>query len=351
MNLSPRDRELMAKAIARLQRLVHTNAQSDALRVLTNALDDARRSAVAPTGATPTTNLPEIDSSLVVGASEPVAPKPDDEVLFDYWHAQFPDMCVATRCLVWNFALALGSKLAAAEKKYGYSDGWRDKDWEKNCQAKLLEHVGKGDPRDVAAYCAFMWAHGWKTVPSAAQPDWREPLEALAAKWAQDAESFAYSMSDGTGGALETALLRSYWLEETTKRNAAEAKLASAVSDGHVVVPRELTAENGAKGALIGEFLQPYVAACVECNGEGDNCHVCNGEGIQECKVTVEWTTIKEIWKAAIAHFAAAPSAGKMAEPAEPMAKHWRQAILNFAKHSGWLLDDIEQRARELAGE
>jgi hypothetical protein len=109
--------------------------------------------------------------------TEPVA-RPDEEIAFDHWQAQFPDMHVATRCLVWNFALSLGNKLAAAEKKYGYADNWRNKDWEKDCQAKLLEHVGKGDPRDVAAYCAFMWAHGWKTTP-APSTQWREPLEAL----------------------------------------------------------------------------------------------------------------------------------------------------------------------------
>jgi hypothetical protein len=63
-------------------------------------------------------------------------------------------------------------------------------------------------------------------------------------------------------------------------------------------------------------------------------------------------TNQKDVFKRGLwGALAAAPSAGKMAEPAEPMAKHWRQAILNFAKHSGWLLDDIEQRARELAGE
>jgi hypothetical protein len=31
-----------------------------------------------------------------------------------------------------------------------------------------LEHVAKGDPRDVAAYCAFLWHHGERT---AAQPE------------------------------------------------------------------------------------------------------------------------------------------------------------------------------------
>src|SRR5690606_15339082 len=55
----------------------------------------------------------------------------------------------------------------AAEKKYGYSDGWASPDWMDECRAKLIEHLGKGDPRDVAAYCAFLWHHGESTAPAA----------------------------------------------------------------------------------------------------------------------------------------------------------------------------------------
>ncbi|EJJ3922639.1 hypothetical protein NI479_004792, partial [Salmonella enterica] len=35
--------------------------------------------------------------------------------------------------------------------------------WSTQCQAHFHQHIAKGDPRDVAAYCAFMWYHGWKT--------------------------------------------------------------------------------------------------------------------------------------------------------------------------------------------
>jgi hypothetical protein len=65
-----------------------------------------------------------------------------------------------TADLVDRFAAALKEKLAAAEKKYGYSDGWAKTGWLDVCRAKLIEHVHKGDPRDVAAYCAFLWHHG-----------------------------------------------------------------------------------------------------------------------------------------------------------------------------------------------
>lgn len=64
--------------------------------------------------------------------------------------------------LVARFAEALAAKLHKAEQKYGYSDGWMRDDWRGECADKLVEHVQKGDPRDVAAYCAFMWHHGWR---------------------------------------------------------------------------------------------------------------------------------------------------------------------------------------------
>lgn len=77
----------------------------------------------------------------------------------------------ATADLVLRFAQALAEKLHKAEQKYGYSDGWLNNDWMDECRAKLIEHVGKGDPRDVAAYCAFLWHHGERTELAQSQPD------------------------------------------------------------------------------------------------------------------------------------------------------------------------------------
>jgi hypothetical protein len=68
-----------------------------------------------------------------------------------------------TRELVVMFALALALKLKSAEDKYGYADSWLENNWEAKCVDDFLLHIQKGDPRDVAAYCAFMWYHGWKT--------------------------------------------------------------------------------------------------------------------------------------------------------------------------------------------
>jgi hypothetical protein len=69
-----------------------------------------------------------------------------------------------TADLVHRFAFALAEKLAAAEKKYGYSNGWASADWLDECREHLRKHVDKGDPRDVAAYCAFLWHHGASTA-------------------------------------------------------------------------------------------------------------------------------------------------------------------------------------------
>lgn len=70
----------------------------------------------------------------------------------------------ATSDLVDRFAVALKEKLAASERKYGWTDEWAKDDWQERCQRSLAEHLAKGDPRDVAAFAAFMWHHGWPTV-------------------------------------------------------------------------------------------------------------------------------------------------------------------------------------------
>ncbi|HHG2037835.1 TPA: DUF551 domain-containing protein [Klebsiella pneumoniae] len=78
------------------------------------------------------------------------------------------------------------------------------------------------------------------------------------------------------------------------------------IPDGYVMVPMRLTAENGAKGALSGEFSETKFVNCPECFGD-DECETCDGSGRIEITVPVTWTTIKEIWAKGIEHFAAAP--------------------------------------------
>ena len=122
-------------------------------------------------------------------ASLPVSPRAAPEGLHP-----------ATTDLVQRFAAALAEKLRAAEVKYGYSDFWKDDDWQDECRAKLLHHLAKGDPRDVANYCAFMWHHGWSTTPlSHTEPSgvlWQEPEQVAPNTWIQRGAS--------TGAVLST---------------------------------------------------------------------------------------------------------------------------------------------------
>lgn len=58
------------------------------------------------------------------------------------------------------------------------------------------------------------------------------------------------------------------------------------------VMPRNLTAENGAKGLLSGEFVEYYEAYDEE-------------EGEYTVEIPVSWTTIKDIYKKIVAYYGA----------------------------------------------
>lgn len=91
-----------------------------------------------------------------------------------------------TQKLVTDFCTALAEKLYKAQLKYGYDADWKCDNWQADCLAHFHQHIAKGDPRDVAAYCAFMWYHGWKT--EAAQP---APVVSWAwQQWIADAAEY-----------------------------------------------------------------------------------------------------------------------------------------------------------------
>lgn len=75
------------------------------------------------------------------------------------------------------------------------------------------------------------------------------------------------------------------------------------IPEGYVMVPMSLTAENGAKSVLSGEFSETKFINCPECFGD-DECETCDGSGRVEIKVPVSWTTIKAIWVKGVEHFA-----------------------------------------------
>ena len=110
--------------------------------------------------------------------------------------AEAQDEGAATDDLVDRFAVALKAKLRAAGEKYGFDDAWKADDWRDKLIEDLLRHIQKGDPRDVAAYCAFAWHHDWSLSPK--QDDLRS-----AAFTDRGAEDRYVSQDEGTAGDLK----------------------------------------------------------------------------------------------------------------------------------------------------
>ena len=107
---------------------------------------------------------------------EPIAIQP----LFAHPQPAAPELHPDTAKLVRDFSVALAQKLSDAEKKYGYSNRWKTESWAGECRQKLRDHIDKGDPRDVAAYCAFLWYHNESTALSQpAEPTNKESVAEL----------------------------------------------------------------------------------------------------------------------------------------------------------------------------
>ncbi|BAS34552.1 Eaa1 [Klebsiella pneumoniae] len=144
---------------------------------------------------------------------------------------------------------------------------------------------------------------------------YRDGIEA-AAKWIdqqREAYDIEHGWSDPDTGAFEFGndAQRGYssTLEELAEGIRAlhpNAGNSPTIPEGYVMVPMRLTAENGAKGSLSGEFSETKFVNCPECFGD-DECETCDGSGRIEITVPVTWTTIKEIWAKGVEHFAPAP--------------------------------------------
>jgi hypothetical protein len=90
------------------------------------------------------------------------------------------------------------------------------------------------------------------------------------------------------------------------------AALAAAEPEDYVLMPRSLTAKNGAKSALIGEFTEPVKQLCQWCNGEPpefdeDTCDFCDDGEITH-QIQISWTNIKRIYAKAVEVLAQPPA-------------------------------------------
>lgn len=123
--------------------------------------------------------------------------------------------------LVARFSAALLAKLRASEAKYGWQRAWTKPDWQDELPAKLLQHVHKGDPIDVAAYAAFAWHHGWSVSPP---PIMGEGLDAIL----DEAEEAANALG-GDFDSLDHEALASFLSRLSCARGDAPSLLEGMV--------------------------------------------------------------------------------------------------------------------------
>lgn len=81
-------------------------------------------------------------------------------------------------------------------------------------------------------------------------------------------------------------------------RAMLQAGNSPVIPEGYCIMPKKLTAENGAKSVLSGEFHISQTLTCAECFGEG--CEDCSEQGKWEEKIPVGWDLIKRIYETVV---------------------------------------------------
>ncbi|MBK3459144.1 hypothetical protein [Pseudomonas haemolytica] len=81
---------------------------------------------------------------------------------------------------------------------------------------------------------------------------------------------------------------------------------------GYCLMPTSLTAENGAKALLMGEFSVSQQHVCPECATTGeapdDDCDICEGLGSYTQHTPISWDTMKEIYSKVVGSLAKTPN-------------------------------------------
>lgn len=119
-----------------------------------------------------------------------------------------------------------------------------------------------------------------------------------------------------------------WWTKEEAERDAAEVGLpvvglgpmtgssvpAVSIPDGYCLMPRRLTAENGAKALLLGEFKLEVTRECPEClelDEPAEGCEICDGEGEYAQRHMIPWDKIKFIYSEAVKGLALQPNVAR----------------------------------------
>ncbi|ORL52876.1 hypothetical protein [Pseudomonas putida] len=119
-----------------------------------------------------------------------------------------------------------------------------------------------------------------------------------------------------------------WWTKVEAERDAAEVGLpvvglgpmtgssvpAVSIPDGYCLMPRRLTAENGAKALMLGVFKLEVTRECPEClelDEPAEGCEICDGEGEYAQRHTIPWDQIKFIYSEAVKGLALKPNTAR----------------------------------------
>jgi hypothetical protein len=116
-----------------------------------------------------------------------------------------------------------------------------------------------------------------------------------------------------------------WWTKEEAERDAAATGLPivpvgpqATIPDGYCLMPTRLTAENGAKALLLGEFKLEVTQECPEClelEEPAEGCEICDGAGEYGQRHTIPWDMIKFIYSSAVRGLMFKPSAAMERQP------------------------------------
>jgi hypothetical protein len=94
--------------------------------------------------------------------------------------------------------------------------------------------------------------------------------------------------------------------------NAADQRIDELTAPaGYCLMPTRLTAENGAKALLLGEFKLEVTSECPECRDldePSEGCEICDGEGEYGQQHMIPWDQIKFIYSEAVKGLAKKPN-------------------------------------------
>ncbi|EBQ4103307.1 TPA: hypothetical protein ACS921_000802 [Salmonella enterica subsp. enterica serovar Javiana] len=146
-------------------------------------------------------------------------------------------------------------------------------------------------------------------VPPAIEPDYKVIKSILPTA---NPDEYACCIAADMWNACRAAMLQGVEQPQNARQNIPENipdGNSQVIPDDWVMVPKKLTAENGAKSLLSGEFLETTFISCPECLAD-EECESCDGSGRIKIEVPVSWTTIKAIWNKGVEHFRSSTATG-----------------------------------------